>query len=118
MKPEAAEERQVPEEIAEVMPVGEPRKKRRKDQKLVAERRRQMKERAQDGCQRRLAAARRGKSQRAEVARKMQADKKMPRRATVARRMRDIFRPNTTRRATVARRKETSVGREVTIVLL
>jgi hypothetical protein len=60
-------------------------------------------ERTQDGCQRRLAAARRGTSHHAEVARKMQADKKMPRRATVARRVRDIFRHNMTCRATVAR---------------
>jgi flagellar biosynthesis chaperone FliJ len=69
-------------------------------------------ERTQDGCQRRLAAARRGTSHRAEVVRKMifrQADKKMSRRATVARRMRDIFRQNTTRRATVA--GNTSAGR-------
>jgi hypothetical protein len=42
----------------------------------------------------------------------MQADKKMPLRATVARGMRDIFRPNTTSRAKVARRKENSVGRD------
>jgi hypothetical protein len=44
--------------------------------------------RTQDVCQRRLAAARRERSHRAEVARKMifrQADKKMPRRVTVAR---------------------------------
>jgi hypothetical protein len=34
-----------------------------------------------------------------------QANKKMPRRATVARRMRDIFRPNMTRQAKVALRK-------------
>jgi hypothetical protein len=65
-------------------------------------------ERTQDGCQRKLAAARRGTSHRAEVVRKMifrQADKKMPRRAAVARRMRDIFRPNKTRHAKVALRK-------------
>jgi hypothetical protein len=37
-----------------------------------------------------LAAACRGMSHRAEVAQKMQADKKMPRRATVARRMTDL----------------------------
>jgi hypothetical protein len=35
-KPEAAEERQVPEENAEVIPVGEPRKKRRKDREVAA----------------------------------------------------------------------------------
>jgi hypothetical protein len=41
MKPEAAEERQVPEENAEVMPAEEPKKKRRRDRQLAAERRRQ-----------------------------------------------------------------------------
>jgi hypothetical protein len=40
-----------------------------------------------------------------EVVRKMKADKKMPRRVTVARCMRDIFRPNMTRHAKVALRK-------------
>jgi hypothetical protein len=40
MKPEAAEQRQVPVDDAEVMPVGEPKKKRRMDQRLAAERRR------------------------------------------------------------------------------
>jgi hypothetical protein len=106
-KPEAAEERQVPDENAEVIPVGEPRKKRRTDRKLAAERRRQMKEQTQDndGCRRRLAVARTGTSNHAKVARKTQADQKMPRRATVARRMRDIFRPNTTHHAKVALRK-------------
>jgi hypothetical protein len=69
------------------------------------------KEQTQDGCQRRLAAARRGTSHRAEMTRQMKADKNMPHRATVSQRMRDIFRPNTTRRAKVARRKENSVGR-------
>jgi hypothetical protein len=102
MKPETAEERQFLVEDAEVMAVGEPKKKRRRDRKLAAERRRQKNERAQcqGGCRTKgLAAARRGTCHRAEVARKMQTDKKMPRRTTVARRMRDIFRPNTTRLA-------------------
>jgi hypothetical protein len=102
-KPETAQKEEVPAEIATVIPVGEQKKERRRNRKLAAERRRQMKERNQDGCQRRLAAARRGMSHRAEMTRKMQADKKMPRRATVARRMRDIFRPNTSRCAKVAR---------------
>jgi hypothetical protein len=44
----------------------------------------------------------------------MKANKKMPRHETVARRMRDIFRPNATRRAKVARRKENSVGKDRT----
>jgi hypothetical protein len=40
-KPEAAEEYEVPIEDAEVIPVGEPKKKRRKDRKLVTEHHRQ-----------------------------------------------------------------------------
>jgi hypothetical protein len=43
-KPEATEERQVPEENATVMPVEEPKKKRRRDRQLAAERRRQKQE--------------------------------------------------------------------------
>jgi hypothetical protein len=107
-KLEAAEEREVPVEDAEVMPVGEPRKKRRRDRN---QRNKKKRTQGNDGCQRRLATARRRTSHRAEVARKIKADKKMPRRATVARRMRDIFRPNTTRRAKVARCKENAIGK-------
>jgi hypothetical protein len=40
MKPEAAEQSEVPVQDATVMPVGEPKKKRRRDQRLAAERRR------------------------------------------------------------------------------
>ena len=40
-KPEAAQIEEVPAEDAEVMPVGEPKKKRRRDRKLAMERRRQ-----------------------------------------------------------------------------
>jgi hypothetical protein len=109
-KPEAAQ-KEVPIEDAKVMPVGEPKKKRRRGRKLAAERHHQMKEWTQDGCQRRLAAACRGTSHRAEVARKMQADKKMPRRATVSRRMRDIFRPNTIHCVEMARCKESLSGK-------
>jgi hypothetical protein len=52
-KPEVAQQQEVPVKDAEVMPVGEPKKKRRRDRKLTAERRRQMNERTQcqDGCQ-------------------------------------------------------------------
>jgi hypothetical protein len=107
-KPEAAEERHVPEENAEVIPVGEPREKRRRDRN---QRKKKKRTQGNDGYQRRLAAARRGTSHRAEVARKMQTDKKMPRLVTVARRMRNIFRPNTTRRARVARCKENAIGK-------
>jgi hypothetical protein len=99
-KPEAAEEYEDPVEDAEVVPVGEPRKKRRRERNQRSKKKRTQ---GNDGYQRRLAAAHRGTNRRVEVSRKMQAEKKMPRRATVARRMRDIFRPNTTRRATVAR---------------
>jgi hypothetical protein len=102
-EPEAAEqEEEVPEENATVMPVGEPRKKRRKDRN---QRNKKKRTQGNDGCQRRLAATSRGMSNRAKVARKTQANKKMSRRATVARRMRDIFRPNMTSRAGVIRRE-------------
>jgi hypothetical protein len=101
-KPEAAEEYEVPVEDAEVMPVGEPRKKRRRGRNQRSKKKRTQ---GNDGCQRRLAAARRGTNRRVEVSRKMQAEKKMPRRATVARCMRDIFRPNTTRCAKVTQGK-------------
>jgi hypothetical protein len=74
MTPEVAHGQEVPREDAEVMPVGEPRKRRRdrhlaavsrqkkKDQNLDARRRRKGQERAQrkDGCRRNLVAARIG----------------------------------------------------------
>jgi hypothetical protein len=64
-KPEAAEEqREVPVEDAEVIPVEEPKKKRRRDRKLAAERCRQ--------------------EPKDLTRHTMQADKKMPSRATVA----------------------------------
>jgi hypothetical protein len=44
----------------------------------------------------------------------MQADKKMPRRATMSRHLRDIFRPNTTRHAKVAQCKENPVKKDRT----
>jgi hypothetical protein len=116
-KAEAAQKDEVPAESAEVMPVGEPKKKRCRDRKLPAERRRQeLKDLTWENSkpQKKLATARRGTSHRVEVARKMQADKKMPHRATVARRMRDILRLNTTRRAKVARCKENSVEKNRT----
>jgi hypothetical protein len=40
MKPEATEEEEVPAEDAEEIPVGEPKKKRRRDRKLASKRRR------------------------------------------------------------------------------
>jgi hypothetical protein len=49
MKPKVAKDEGVPNVDAEIMPVGESKKKRRKDRKLAVERRRQMNERTQ--CQ-------------------------------------------------------------------
>jgi hypothetical protein len=93
-EPEAAAEEEVPEENATVMPVGEP-KKRRRDRRLAAERRRHKQKNS----------TRKNGAPQNELA---VACRKMLRRATVARRMRDIFRHNTTHRATVARlRKDT-----------
>jgi hypothetical protein len=70
-KPEVAQKEEVPTENAEVIPVGEPRKKRRKDRKPAAERRRQkLMDLMRENCrpQKKLAVARRGTSRRAEVA--------------------------------------------------
>jgi hypothetical protein len=66
MKPEAAERREVPVEDAEVMPVGEPKKKRRR-----TETKRNMKNSTREnfGSQKRLALARRRTSHREKVAR-------------------------------------------------
>jgi hypothetical protein len=132
-KPEAAEEYEVPAENATLMPVGEPKKKRRRDRKLAAERRRQEPKDTKminDGPQEKLAVARRGTTRRAKVARKTPIDRKMSCCATVARRKRDILkshltqekchprrellasRTRTTHRAKVARRKENSIGRD------
>jgi hypothetical protein len=114
-KPEAADQREAPVDDAEVMPVGEPKKKRRRDRKLAAENRRQKPKtltRENCGPQKRLAVAHRGTTCRAKVAQKTPIHWKMSRRATVAWRKRNIFRQNMTRRATLARRKENSVGRD------
>jgi hypothetical protein len=117
-KPEAAEEYEVPAENATVMPVGEPKKKSRRDRKLAAEHRRQKTNtstRENCGPQKRLAVARSGSSRRGKVTRHTkETDRKMPRRATVARRMRDISRPNTTRRAAVAWRKRNTFKENLT----
>jgi hypothetical protein len=86
-KPEAAQKAEVPAENAEVMPVGEPKKKRRRDRKLAAEHRRQKTNtstRENCGPQERLAVTHRGRTRRAKMARKTQIDRKMSRRATVA----------------------------------
>jgi hypothetical protein len=83
--PEVAHDEEVPKEDAVVMPVGEPRKRRRnrrslaalrrqkeQDQNLDARRCRKEQRRAQrkDGCRRNLVAARRGTIRRAQVARR------------------------------------------------
>jgi hypothetical protein len=91
-KPEATQQEEVPVEHAEVIPVGEPKKKRRRDRKLAAEHRRQKTNtstRENCGPQERLAVTHRGRTHR----------------ATVARHMSDIFRPNTTRHVIVTLRK-------------
>jgi hypothetical protein len=116
-KPEAAQQEEVPVEDAEVIPVGEPKKKRRRDRKLAAEHRHQKTNtstRENCGPQERLDIARRGTSHRAKVARKTPTDRKMRHRTTVARRMRNIFRPNTIRRAAVAQRKRNALKKENT----
>jgi hypothetical protein len=73
-KSKAAQKAEAPSENATVMPVEEPKKKRRRDRKLAAEHRRQkQKNSTLESC---------GPP-------KELADKKMPRRATVARQMRE-----------------------------
>jgi hypothetical protein len=113
-KPEAAEYK-VPAGNATVMPVREQKKKRRRDRKLAAQHRRQKSNTStRDNCgpQERLAVTQEGRTDRAKTARKIQADQKMRRLATVARRMRDIFRPNITLRVKVARQKK-ETGRKM-----
>jgi hypothetical protein len=115
-KPEAAQQEEVPLEDAEVMPVGEPKKKRRRDRKMASQHRRQKpKEFTPENCgpQKRMAVTSSGSSRRGNVTwHTKEVDQKIPRRATVARRRRDICRPNITRRVKVARQtKET--GRKV-----
>jgi hypothetical protein len=70
LKPEVADE-EVPLEDAVVMPVGEPRKRRR-DQRHLAAKRRQKKEeertQSKNGCRKDLVAPRRGTTRRATVA--------------------------------------------------
>jgi hypothetical protein len=95
MKPEVVE-REVPVEDTEVMPVGELKKKSRRDQKLATERCRQMKERTQDGCRGRLVVPHRGTSRRVDVAQQKKISRKVPRNATVAWCKRNILRKSMT----------------------
>jgi hypothetical protein len=103
-KPEAAEQREVPVEDAEVMPVGEPKKKRRMVQKLAAECCCQMNQwtQYQHGCQRKgLAVARRRTSHHAKVAKtgrkSKETDRMMSGRPRIAWRKRSIGKRNCTR---------------------
>jgi hypothetical protein len=70
-KPEAAKQRKAPIDDAEVIPVGEQKKKRRRDRKLAVEHRRQKPNTStweNCGPQKRLAVAHRGRTRRAKVA--------------------------------------------------
>jgi hypothetical protein len=99
MKPEVAQQEEVPIEDAEVMPVGELKKKMHRDQKLAAERRHQKPKylrRENCGPQKKLAIDCRGTTRHAKVAWKMPIGKNMSRRATVVRLKRDILRVNKT----------------------
>jgi hypothetical protein len=101
-KPEAAQKTEVPAENATVMPVGEPKKKRRRDRKLAAEHHGQKpKTSTRENCgpQKRLAVARSWSSRRGKVTRHTkETDRKMTRRATAAPRKRDIMRKNLAQR--------------------
>ncbi|PNF15259.1 hypothetical protein B7P43_G00965 [Cryptotermes secundus] len=77
-KPEAAQREEVPKVDAEVMLVGEPKRKRRKDPRC--------------GRHKKLAVARRGTTRRAKVAQKTPIDRKVSCCATVAWLKRNIFR--------------------------
>jgi hypothetical protein len=99
-KPEAAQKAEVPAENATVMSVGEPKKKRRMDLKLAAERRRQEPKdtkRINGRPQEKLASA----------------CWKVSRRATVAWRKRNIFKENSTQRK-CSPRKEVTAARKIT----
>jgi hypothetical protein len=90
-----AAQRQVPAEDVIVMPVRGPKKKRRNDRKLAAERRRQMKEPSQnqDGCLKQETVTRRGTSRRAEVAwQTKETGRKMSGRPRIAWRKRSVGR--------------------------
>jgi hypothetical protein len=128
-KLEAAQKAEVPAENATVMPVEEPKKKRRRDRQRVAERRLQEPKKVNGGPQEKLAVDRRGTTHHVKVARKTPTDRKMSRRATVARRKREIVksylllekhhqrrelvtsRTRTTHRTKVARQMENAIGK-------
>jgi hypothetical protein len=136
MKSEVAERREVPVEDATVMPVGEPKRKQRRDRKLAAEcccQKTKNSTREKCESQKRLVVARRGMSHRTIVARPKQKrnDTRMSRHATVAQLKREILRNTTqkkcgphkrlgfaskgmTRRAKVAGQKENVTRRNCT----
>jgi hypothetical protein len=98
MKPDVAKDGEVSVEDAEVMPVGEPKKKRRKDRKLAAESSRQMNEWTQDGYWKGLTVARRGTSHRVKVAwQTKETSRKMSGSPRVTWRKRSVSRRNHTR---------------------
>jgi hypothetical protein len=99
MNPEAAEQREVPVEDAEVMPVGKPKKKWCRDRKLAAER----------CCQKPKTSTWENCGPPKEL-----ADKKMSRRTTVARRTRDIRVPNMPQRVKVAQCRGHIIGNNQT----
>jgi hypothetical protein len=104
-KPEAAEERQVPEGNATVMPVEEPKKKRRRDRLLAAECRRH---------KQKISTQENGAPQKKLPV----ACRKVSHCATVAWHKRNIFWQNTTCRAQVARQMENVAGRNCTMAVI
>jgi hypothetical protein len=118
---EVAHEQEVPREDAEVMPVGEPRKRRRhrhlaavrsqkkQDQNLAAQRsqkKQQKRTQNKEGCRKELVAARRGTTRRAQVARSSALlTEEMSREFRGSRKRLVTARRGTTRRAVVARRR-------------
>jgi hypothetical protein len=133
--PEVVHDQEVPRENAEVMPVGEPRKRcrnrrhlaavrrqKKTDQNLDTGRRRKGQKRAQrkDGCLKNLAAARRGTTRRAAVARRRRNFCTQERNTIKCGPLKQLVaaRKGTTRCAAVARCREISlrkVGPETTL---
>ncbi|PNF32272.1 hypothetical protein B7P43_G17489 [Cryptotermes secundus] len=111
-KPEAAELREVPVQDAEVMPVGEPKRKRRRDQNKG----RNMKNSTRENCgpQKKLAVARRGTSCPLKVARQKENSRKMSQCASVvAWRRRNIFNKSWTRGNYESRMKLAATCRKI-----
>jgi hypothetical protein len=97
-KPEATRKTEAPAENARVIPVEEPKKKRRRDRKLATERcHQELKDMKKKNCgpQKRLAVAHRGTTHCAKVGQKTPIDRKMSRHPTVAWRKRNLFRKST-----------------------